>query len=175
MKTEVLSITDENEQTTPLHCAASTNFAEGVEFLLEKYRMDIFEKDSDGFLPIHYACKYGHIGILIKLLQYKLDAREFVNQDGQNILHVAAMYGKHDVVRYILKTPGLELLYNEIDKDGNTPLHLAAKKWHPNVVSCLTWDKRVHLKLLNNEGLTAMDTFEENMKGTVSYRQVRMQ
>ncbi|XP_017245614.2 protein ACCELERATED CELL DEATH 6 [Daucus carota subsp. sativus] len=170
MKTEVLSITDENEQT-PLHCAASTNFAEGVDFILEKYKMDIFEKDSDGFLPIHYASKYGHIGILIKLLQYKLDAREFVNQDGQNILHVAAMYGKHDVVRYILKTPGLELLYNEIDKDGNTPLHLAAKKWHPNVVSCLTWDKRVHLKLLNNEGLTAMDTFEENMKGTVSYRQ----
>lgn len=174
MKTTVIHIKDENKQT-PLHYAASINFAEGVQLLLDKHKMDIIEKDVNGFFPIHCASKYGHVGILMKLLHNCLDAREFVTQDGQNILHVAAMYGKYGVVRYILKTPGLELLLNEKDHEGDTPLHLAATNWHPKVVSCLTWDKRVDLNLVNNKGLTALEVSEENTDGITSYRQVNMQ
>lgn len=169
-----MHITDDNGQT-PLHYAASTNFAEGVQFFLLKHKMHIIEKDADGFFPIHCASKYGHVGILVKLLYNCLDAREFVNQDGQNILHVAAKYGKFGVVKYILQTPGLELLLNEKDHEGDTPLHLAATNWHPKVVSCLTWDKRVDLNLVNNKGLTALEVSEENTDGITSYRQVNMQ
>ena len=173
MKTAILKIKDEKGQT-PLHYAASTNFTEGVDFLLDKLKMDLIEKDADGLFPIHCASKYGHVGILKKLLQDSLDAREFVNQDGQNILHVAAKYGKYSVVTYISKNPGLVLLLNEKDKEGNTPLHLAAMNWHPKIVSCLTWDKRVDLKIVNNEGLTALDVAEDNIEGITSSRQVSM-
>ncbi|KAL0009011.1 hypothetical protein SO802_010513 [Lithocarpus litseifolius] len=39
-----------------------------------------------------------------------------------------------------------------------TPLlHLASTKGHPDVVSVLTWDKRVHLKSLNKDGKRALD------------------
>ena len=82
---------------------------------------------------------------------------ELLNGKGQNILHVAAQSGKAKVVAYLLKRNDLKLLINEKDKKGNTPLHLASKKRHPKVVSNLTWDKRVSLNLLNNEGKTAFD------------------
>ncbi|KAL8119139.1 hypothetical protein AgCh_016592 [Apium graveolens] len=121
MKTAIMHITDENGQT-PLHHAASTNFAVGVQYFLLNHKMHIFKTDADGFFPIHCASKYGHVGILVEFLNNCLDAREFLNQDGQNILHVAAKYGKYGVVKYILQTPGLELLLNEKDKKGNTPL-----------------------------------------------------
>lgn len=93
METAIRHITDENGQT-PLHYAASTNFAEGVKFFLLNHKMHITEKDVDGLFPIHCASKYGHVGILVEYLHNCLDAREFVNQDGQNILHGQKSKGK---------------------------------------------------------------------------------
>ena len=57
----------------------------------------------------------------------------------------------------MLKRNDLEMLINEEDNNGNTPLHLASKERHPKVVSILTWDKRVSLKSLNNVGKTALN------------------
>ena len=45
----------------------------------------------------------------------------------------------------VLKRDDLEMLINEEDNNGNTPLDLASKERHPKVVSILTWDKRVSL------------------------------
>ncbi|KAL8110812.1 protein ACCELERATED CELL DEATH 6-like [Apium graveolens] len=170
MKAVGIHARNEYEQT-PLHHAASINFLEGVEFLIDTFKMDIFGKDAYGFYPVHSAAKNGHVGILEMLLQHCPDAREFVNEDNQNILHVAAMYGNDKVVRYILKTPDLGLLLNEKDKDGNSPLHLATMNWHPKVVSSLTWDKRIDLGLVNSEGSTALDAAEGLMEAMTSYRQ----
>lgn len=173
MKPAVIYVKDEDGQN-PLHYAASTGFIDGVHLLLNQIKMDASERDADGSYPIHLASKNGHVGILEKLLQHCPDAKEYVNQDGQNILHVAAKYGKDSIARYTLKTPGLESLLNEKDKDGNTPLHLAAINWHPKVVTSLTWDRRVNLNLVNNEGLTALEAAEEYMEAMASYRKVCM-
>ncbi|XP_075665021.1 protein ACCELERATED CELL DEATH 6-like [Castanea sativa] len=84
---------------------------------------------------------------------------ELLKEEGQNILHVAAMFGKVKVVTYMLKRHDLnvEMLINNKDQNGNTPLHLATMKGHPRVVWHLTWDKRVDLKALNKEGNRALD------------------
>ena len=57
----------------------------------------------------------------------------------------------------MLKRDELEMLINEKDNYGNTPLHLASKERHPKVVNILTWDKRVGLKSLNNVRKTALN------------------
>lgn len=68
------------------------------------------------------------------------------------------------MVSYVLKKYGeLQKLINQKEKDGNTPLHLATKSHHPNVVSTLTWNKRINLNLINNENLTARDIASNNV------------
>ena len=58
----------------------------------------------------------------------------------------------------MLKRDELEMLINEKDNYGNTPLQLASKERHPKVVSILTWDKRVSLKSLARQLSTSQGT-----------------
>ncbi|KAJ9686355.1 hypothetical protein PVL29_015317 [Vitis rotundifolia] len=133
---------------TPLHYAASIGYLEGVQTLLarDQSNFDRYHRDDEGFLPIHVASMGGYVDIVKELLQVSSDSIELLSKHGENILHVAAEYGKDNVN-----------LINEKDKGGNTPLHLATMHAHPKVVNYLTWDKRVDVNLVNNEGQTAFD------------------
>ncbi|RVW21015.1 Protein accellerated cell death 6 [Vitis vinifera] len=126
---------------TPLHCAASIGYLEGVQMLLRQSNFDLYQTDSDGFCPIHVASRGGYVDIVKELLQH----------------------GKDDIVDFVLKREGLENLINEKDNYGNTPLHLATWHKHAKVVHYLTWDKRVDLNLVNEEGQTALDIAESMM------------
>nr|GEX78464.1 hypothetical protein [Tanacetum cinerariifolium] len=110
---------------TPLFFTVSTGFLEGLNCLLDEFNMDITQKDSSGHNLVHIASKSGHAHILQKLMQYFPDAGGFVNREVQLILHIAAIFGRDNVARFILQTPYLECLINVIDDDGNTPLYLA--------------------------------------------------
>lgn len=159
----------DEEGRTPLHYAASIGHLKGVHYLLGKYALGAVERDNSGFFPIHMASIKGHVDVIRELLRHCPDPRELLSDNGQNILHVAAINGKYEVVSCILKTPELGKLINEKDKVGNTPLHLATMHWHPMIVSALTGDKRVDLKLVNNEGLTAFDAAEYYMETLAPY------
>lgn len=159
----------DEEGRTPLHYAASIGHLKGVHYLLGKYALGAVERDNSGFFPIHMASIKGHVDVIRELLRHCPDPRELLSDNGQNILHVAAINGKYEVVSCILKTPELGKLINEKDKVGNTPLHLATMHWHPMIVSALTGDERVDLKLVNNEGLTAFDAAEYYMETLAPY------
>nr|XP_034916961.1 uncharacterized protein LOC118050662 [Populus alba]TKS11519.1 hypothetical protein D5086_0000072520 [Populus alba] len=78
---------------------------------------------------------------------------DFLNEKGQNILHVAAESGQRKIVDEILRNQDLEALINEKDYDGNTPLHLAAMYCRSEIVRALVSDKRVDKRIVNNEKL----------------------
>ena len=164
----------DHEGMTPLFYAASIGYLKGVESLLRKTtKCCVYnERDAYGFYPIHIASWKGHIKVVEKFLHEYPDMIELLTAKGQNILHVAAKYGKAKVVAYMLKGNDFQMLINEKDKDGNTPLHLASKGSHPRVVSILTWDKRVSLKSLNNDGKTALDIAVDNSGNNPSFRKV---
>ncbi|KAL0786974.1 hypothetical protein Bca101_003220 [Brassica carinata] len=162
------------EGRTCLSFGASIGYYEGVYYLLDKSIDSVYVSDDDGSFPIHMAAKYGHVKILKAILKRCPDALELLDIDGQNILHVAAKNGKAEVIKFILrcyKDKNKEKLINEEDVNGNTPLHLATKNWHPKVVSMLTWDNRVDLETLNHNGLTAIDVAEGNMDSSYTFFQ----
>lgn len=158
---------------SPLHAAVCTGFTEGVKFLLESQFESAYQKDRQGFYPIHSASTKGFVDIIQIMLQHRPDTRELLSAHGQNILHVAARSGKYKAVEYMLKRPELEMLINEKDADGNTPLHLATIYAHPKLVGILVRDKRVISRLLNNNHQMALDIAEEHMEvGSVSIHKV---
>ncbi|XP_010038573.2 protein ACCELERATED CELL DEATH 6 [Eucalyptus grandis] len=112
------------------------------------------EPDKNGDLPIHIASKRGHVELINKLHPVS----QWVNGKGQTVLHVAAKYGREEVVRSILKHPDLREMINERDHDGNTPSHLAAKYLQPAALVHLVLDKRMNPSLLNHEGLAVVDS-----------------
>uniref|UniRef100_A0A6N2MFR3 Uncharacterized protein n=1 Tax=Salix viminalis TaxID=40686 RepID=A0A6N2MFR3_SALVM len=126
-KPGLLCLTDDDLGNS-LHYTSSIGFLEGVQFLLDKFLNGAYERNSEGNYPIHLACKNDSDDLVKEFLKITPFPKEFLNKKGQNILHVAAESGKGNVVRYILEQDKTLVgsLLNEMDEDGNTPLHLAA-------------------------------------------------
>ncbi|KAE9457629.1 hypothetical protein C3L33_10467, partial [Rhododendron williamsianum] len=162
----------DEEGRNALHFSASLGFLEGVKFLLSNYCAAAYQRDIYGLFPIHTASSEGHVEIIQGMLQHCPDSRELLTLQGQNIFHVAAKSGNDKAASSMLKMPELEKLLNEKDDEGNTPLHVATICGHPRIVRALTWDERVDLELVNNDGLTALDIADEFMETRASFRKV---
>ncbi|KAG5222639.1 ankyrin [Salix suchowensis] len=124
---DLLRLTDE-EMGNSLHYASSIGFLEGVQFLLDKFHDGAYGRNPEGNYPIHLACKSHSVRVVKEYLKKFPYPKEFLNKKGQNILHVAAESGKGNVIACILRQEDtlVKSLLNEMDEDGNTPLHLAA-------------------------------------------------
>ncbi|KAJ6724682.1 ANKYRIN REPEAT PROTEIN-LIKE [Salix viminalis] len=162
---ELLRLTDE-EMGNSLHYASSIGFLEGVQFLLDKFHNGAYGRNPEGNYPIHLACKSHSVRVVKEYLKEFPYPKEFLNKKGQNILHVAAESGKGNVISYILKQDAklVEPLLNEMDEDGNTPLHLAAGYGKSVAAFVLVRDKRVDSSAVNNENLTPYDLAEQQSK-----------
>ncbi|KAJ6694035.1 hypothetical protein OIU85_004791 [Salix viminalis] len=125
---DLLRLTDE-ELGNSLHYASSIGFLEGVRFLLHSFQDGAYETNPEGNYPIHLACKSHSVDVVKVYLDKFPYPKEFLNKKGQNILHVAAESGKGNVISYILKQdPKLVgSTLNEMDEDGNSPLHLVCR------------------------------------------------
>ncbi|KAA8524418.1 hypothetical protein F0562_010858 [Nyssa sinensis] len=154
-------LVDENGRT-PLSYAVSISYLDGVCCILnlKAFTEYTYNRDRDGFYPIHMASRNSHINVIQEFLKRCPDSRELLNPKGQNILNVAAENGSANTICYMLKIYELENLINERDKDGNTALHLASRYGYPKVVSILTWDKRVCSELVNDKGRMTLDVIE---------------
>ncbi|KAL9249478.1 ACCELERATED CELL DEATH 6-like protein [Drosera capensis] len=159
---ELIGMRD-GEGRTAIHYAASSGYYDGVVRLIEKDSSCVMVGDYEGVLPAHIATRNGRIRVLEKLLEYCPDMEELVTDKGRSILHEAADCGKHDVVKYILNNPSLRSLVNQQDNEGNTPLHLATMKCKPKIVSIMTWDAKVDLRIVNDAGKTVVDVAEDNI------------
>ena len=156
-----------------LHYAASVGYLNGAQYLLGKCASCATERDNDGLFPLHCASSGGHVEVVEVLInkQYCVDPREILDRRGRNFLHVAVESGKLNVVRHVLEVADNEVMINQQDFCGNTPLHLASSSRHPKIVHALTGDKRVKLNLVNTENQTTLDVCMQWSPINQSFRQ----
>ncbi|XP_040012311.1 ankyrin repeat and death domain-containing protein 1B [Xiphias gladius] len=109
---------------TALHYAVAGKNKEAVQFLLQR-RVKVDQKDKYGVAPIHLAAWFGSLEILKLLVQAGAE-HKVENEEGQNIMHCAAINNHTEIVEYIIN----DLQMKELDKDdqsGHRAFALAAE------------------------------------------------
>ncbi|XP_017476744.1 PREDICTED: transient receptor potential cation channel subfamily A member 1 [Rhagoletis zephyria] len=124
-----------NNNESPLHFAARYGRFNTVKQLLdsEKGSFIINESDGEGLTPLHIASHQGHT----RVVQLLLNRGALLHRDhnGRNPLHLAAMSGYTQTIE-LLHSVHSHLL-DQVDKDGNTALHLATMENKPHAISVL--------------------------------------
>lgn len=110
--------------------------------------------------PLHVAAYYGSTEAMREMLTQCPDVLEMVDSDGRNALHVAISIGRVDELRCLLKYVRREEIINQVDRGGNTPLHLAARLNQASLGLLLLTDRRVNPCILNRDGHTARSYIE---------------
>jgi len=73
------------------------------------------------------------------------------------VLHLAIQCAQDNVVEYVLSNGGGLVDVNARDKDGNTPLHIAASQGRANIVKLLMEQKDINDAISNNQGKLPLD------------------
>ncbi len=110
---------------TPLHVAADAGNDEAIHVLLER-RADPNLKDAHGLTPVQLAMHNDYDSTVELLLHGGATAPDIL---------VASFAGRADLVRTFLQKD--KSLIGRKTDDGNTPLHVAARRGHANVAEVL--------------------------------------
>jgi ankyrin repeat protein len=94
-----------------------------------------------------------------------------LNKLGQNVLHIAAKIGEHNLVKSLMRSDDTKHLGVGQDVDGNTPLHLAVLNWRYRSIRTLASDVKI-LQLRNDNGLTARGIAESVLKPNYIFHEV---
>ncbi|XP_048137915.1 protein ACCELERATED CELL DEATH 6-like [Rhodamnia argentea] len=149
---ELFAMTDSRGGNV-FHLAAYLYRTKAFQFLEPRTEHLARQWDMNGDPPIHIASKMGYVELIEKLLPVSPHS----NLQGQNLLHIAAKYGRASAVRYMLRHPILRKEIHLADHAGNTPLHLAAMYSQPAALIPLVLDEGIGSKYMNHECLTAFD------------------
>jgi ankyrin repeat protein len=74
-----------------------------IKLIVADNRASLAAADSRGFIPLHIACKFGHLDIVKYLIEAKEDSLQATTVTGYLPLHIACLAGKCHVVNCILE------------------------------------------------------------------------
>jgi ankyrin repeat protein len=118
---------------SPLEVAAANGYVDIVKLLLSK-NADVNTWDSEGGTPI-LSAKNKEIAELLVARAASVNTKD---KDRQTPLHIAAAYGRSDLVQFLLEK-GSDV--NAKDRYGDTPLHYAASD---STIQAEIFDSRPH-------------------------------
>ncbi|KAK7174224.1 hypothetical protein R3I93_001430 [Phoxinus phoxinus] len=132
----VVDIKDSNGMR-PLHYAAWQGKADSVLMLLRSGAA-VNSASHDGQIPLHLAAQYGHYEVSEMLLQHQSNPC-VLNKPKKTPLDLACEFGRVKVAQLLLNSNMVASLLEGNRKDAsdsncNTPLHLAARNGHKDVI-----------------------------------------
>ncbi|XP_066497962.1 caskin-2 isoform X3 [Hoplias malabaricus] len=124
----------------PLHYAAWQGKADSVHMLL-RAGASVNGASQDGQIPLHLAAQYGHYEVSEMLLQHQSNPC-IVNKAKKTPLDLACEFGRQKVTQLLLSSNMITTLLegdrmDTIDCAFNTPLHLAARNGHKDIIRLL--------------------------------------
>jgi ankyrin repeat protein len=157
-----------NDGKTPLHLAAK-NHRKGqlkiFQILFEQHHANISAKDNNGNSLLHLAAQSGSLAIVTYLTKQGKNYVEVQNIYGKTPLHFAAkMHAKHqlEVFKTIIEQHHANI--SAKDRNGDTPLHLAAQYGGLNLVEFLVKQEKHDFNVLNNDGKTPLHLVAKNRR-----------
>lgn len=130
---------------TPLHLAAQNGF---IEVCTRLSGAQINAPDIIGSTPLDYAFIYNQYEVATFLINNGAALRE-------DTLHEAVESGNSGLVAAVFASPHSKDLINQLDQDGNSPLHLAVRCG--SIEYCkLLLEKRGKINVQNEAGLTPL-------------------
>ena len=136
---------------TGLMLAISFNHNPVVAFLLETPNIDVNQKNGWGSFVLNDAAYNSNVEALKLLLDFPGIDVNNVDNYGNSL--VSGVCHKVDVLKLLLGHPGLTALtLNKKQKDGATPVMVAAKKNKLKQLEILAADLRVDLETTDKEG-----------------------
>ena len=140
-----IGISDSKHGWTALHWAAGRGREEMVHLLVQyieaaqgvqRSQSAVNVQDHDGWSALHLASAYGHTGVVKRLLEAPSCSPFLADWDGWTALHAAASHGHVGVVGEIMawSTKKKQNAAIAVDRSGATPLLLASKRGHVDIV-----------------------------------------
>ena len=125
-----------DHRRTPLHLAVQFNLQGVVTLLLSQDNIRVAFKDDNGDNPLHLAARLGYSSLISAMQHEFLGYVRDKNKVQQTAMHIAAAEGHINAVEALYGYSDDDLTGIK-DRDGNTPLHLAAKNGRQRVVEFL--------------------------------------
>ncbi|CAH1100029.1 unnamed protein product [Psylliodes chrysocephalus] len=143
------------EKTYPLHKIIKSRNIHKMKIILPVIK-DINEKNDIGYPPLVYACEQEDNDQMLELLfeESNLDPLVTETEDMQNVLHILAFKGRLVWIKKVFeKFPHVPV--DTVTKKGSTPLIMAAKMDHVDVIEYLH-EKGANINHTNEKKFTAL-------------------
>uniref|UniRef100_A0A671VR83 CASK interacting protein 2 n=1 Tax=Sparus aurata TaxID=8175 RepID=A0A671VR83_SPAAU len=125
----------------PLHYAAWQGKADSVLLLL-RAGASVNSSSHDGQIPLHLSSQYGHYEVSEMLLQHQSNPC-LMNKAKKTPLDLACEFGRLKVAQLLLSSNMVAALlegeggHDSLDSPTTTPLHLAARNGHKDIIKLL--------------------------------------
>ena len=156
-----LDITDSFGRT-PLLIAAFSKKLRIIRYLNSK-NCNISVLDDKGFNVIHVSAERGSLDILRFFVDGGYCNPDITDASNRTPLYLSSQEGHSEIVEYLLDSPSYQRPRVELvdmpDSNGNTALHAACSRGHPNIVSTITEAYKslsIDIYTVNNNGQTPL-------------------
>ncbi|XP_056018338.1 uncharacterized protein LOC125671597 isoform X2 [Ostrea edulis] len=146
---------------TPVHYSCKRGLAQIIHLIVQRGG-NLEAVDKNGKSAAHHAAQTGSVYVM-KFLEMNGVNFNAVDRNLQTPLHICCLHGHVDAFKFLIKAERTNL--TQVDGDGNTVLHIAAREGHPY----LCWELLVvmgcgPLHLTNREGFTPAELAAQRNK-----------